>query len=438
LARGRFYTTRDRQRRTGRKGPSRAASGRKGSGSPWPRRLVAVLMVLAVLWLSYGWLKGMVVSAMIDTTIAAQGTIEDSFTGDAFIVRREEVVVSPVSGQVSFNVQPGERVPVGALIATVVNTAKHEETQTLLAELDSELGLFLEGKAATLASGQERAGAIDQGLAELAFDLSRAASARDFDRAEALVAEMGQLRQEYQDITAQFQELQLEEDRLRSQRDQVAQELQQSAHELRAGKAGVVSFQFDGLETKLRPDALETWDTRGLSALKAETLLVEDGGIVEAGQPVYRIVSDTEVYVAVVTDNDSARLLLPERKVTVKFVDTDLPSVRGQVYYVGEQEKNGFSVVLLLCDDYISGFTSLRRGHADIVKARYEGIILPASSVVQSGGQLGVYIVQRDDPVFVPVSVLGRAADTVAVSGIKVGDEVVTNPSLIKVSGQGR
>lgn len=88
--------------------------------------LAGSLVLASVLWWGIITVKNSLVSSIIDVETTVQGTLEDIQKVQAVVVRDEQLIVSPVTGQVKRVVPEGERVRKGALIAYV--TEKTIET----------------------------------------------------------------------------------------------------------------------------------------------------------------------------------------------------------------------------------------------------------------------------------------------------------------------
>lgn len=88
--------------------------------------LVGLLILSSVLWWGLIAVKNSLVSGIVDVESTVQGTLEDIRTVQAILVRDEQLIVSPVAGQVKRVVLEGERVRKGALLAYV--TEKTIET----------------------------------------------------------------------------------------------------------------------------------------------------------------------------------------------------------------------------------------------------------------------------------------------------------------------
>lgn len=204
---------------------------------------------------------------------------------------------------------------------------------------------------------------------------------------------------------------------------------------LRAERPGTLSYQIDGLETELDPDALG-WVTGAQATGPGPDWLeripfrrVEPpSSQVAPGQPVFKVVDNAGLWLAV---TGPARLLAgvnPGDPARVQFLALGTGLHRFRVVYKSAPE--GDQVLLALAADspIPDTLAFLRRTPVRVVLGRWEGWVVPREALTVVGGRPGVLVRTPAGERFVPVTVLGQNETEAAVEGDLAPDAEVLVP----------
>lgn len=402
-----------------------AAVERPGRGGYWRLKLMGGLLVAAFfLWYFAGKADRLLLRLGVGTVEAVYGTVETRFAGRAVLLRREHVVTATIPGRVTLLVGEGRHVRTGDLVIELRDEAagasrELEEVNRRLTEIDlafeEERTRLVRRRDDLTSRIADARRVLSEALAQAEPEIAREAE----NRYQSFQNDLAQVEQALADLAAR-------EERERSEllsRRQVLMALGPGDSSLvRAPGAGVVSFALDGLETVAVPGAnlLEVFDLRG------RELRIQEGAWVAADDPLFRVVETTGIEVAVRLKGAAleagSRVILdfrgiPERSFTGSLVESI--AVDGEFY--GRVRLDAFDPSLVLRRILDVTLTTERR----------QGIVVPASAVVERNGRTGVYVAAGDTTVFREVRVLGgndRQAVIDGVSGVPVGARVVVDP----------
>ncbi|BDG60742.1 HlyD family efflux transporter periplasmic adaptor subunit [Caldinitratiruptor microaerophilus] len=219
-----------------------------------------------------------------------------------------------------------------------------------------------------------------------------------------------------------------------------------AAEEITAEVPGSVSFAVDGLEEELDPDAL-AWlgaggrgapDPAWLDGLPARRL-EPPVGTARAGEPVFKIVDGSRVWLVAAAPAEAVRSLAPGEPLPV-----ELPDLRARAAFTvltlsaGAGERR--LLVLESAAPVPDGLLHVRRTEIRVVLRRWSGLVVPATALTHEGGRLGVWVEDGGAGHFVPVKVVGQGLDQVVVEGgLREGEVVrVSRTSAGSPPGGGR
>lgn len=185
---------------------------------------------------------------------------------------------------------------------------------------------------------------------------------------------------------------------------------------------GTVSFDVDGLETELRPSALP-WlgaaagDVPGPAWLERLPLrrLDPPREAVREGEPVFKIVDGSRVWLVVPAEAEPLRFVGPGERLRVELAD-----IGSAVHFTvsGMSAGDGRRLLVLKADEPVPDRLLLvRRTSVRSVLRRWTGLVVPRESLTHQGGQLGVWVEEAGRSRFVPVRVLGQGPEGAVVEG---------------------
>lgn len=182
-------------------------------------------------------------------------------------------------------------------------------------------------------------------------------------------------------------------------------------------KKGIVSYNYDGLETVYTPENMQSITEGALKKLKenSEEYKVKkcQGKSVETGAPIFKIVDNKEWYLVCWLGADEVQGYEAGKEITVEFSDGQ--QIKMNILQTNSQGEN--TQLILSCNRYYEKFDRIRTGTCRLIKSGRNGIILDTDSIVEEDGQKGVYVMskQLEKSSFVPVKVLLTDGDKTVV-----------------------
>ena len=169
----------------------------------------------------------------------------------------------------------------------------------------------------------------------------------------------------------------------------------------RADRQGVISFYMDGYEKTLVPEGLEALTPAELrSVLAREAPKGEKSRLTD----IYRLVNQSEWYVAILTDGKSWNPVL-EQEYKLQFEGFEDVQYNAKVTRVKKIDNEVLAVFQI--DDPIGPLIYQRSGQAFLSK-NLTGLSVTSEAIYNQGGQAGVWLYDVPGGTFVPVEVLSN------------------------------
>jgi putative membrane fusion protein len=205
--------------------------------------------------------------------------------------------------------------------------------------------------------------------------------------------------------------------------------LEQAAEQMiTSGLAGTVSYTFDGLEGVLQESdlsaLLESQTDLTEIAHRARLIKVDTGETVSSGTPVVKIIDNFHFWLVAEIPGTGIPVSVGER-VRVRVWSDEAPGDATSVgTVVAFRVTGGRQRIIVSLQEYWPWFNQLRWANVEIIKQRYEGVIIPRSSVIQRKGETGVIVQLPRGAVFQPITVRGGKGGEVVVDGVSAGTRV--------------
>lgn len=399
------------------------AQVRSGRRHFWRLKLLGAL----VLGATVAWIAGALGQGFrLQTAPARFGAVEARFEGRAVIARDEQVVPAPSPGKVTLLAGEGRHVRTGEPVLELI--ADEGATRRELSALERRI-------AAVDADHRERTAALERERREVEGRLEEARrklrdglAAGSPAAASEAEARLREYERRLAQIAVELRQADEEKERLVRELEQARESLM-GAHPaesvvLRAPVSGYLSFGLDGLEGLLFPGApLEAF----MASSAARTHRVQDGFAAAAGAPLFRVVSSDRAEVAIEVRGPAP--LPAGTPVRIAFASVPERQFRGSVVQV--LTVNQTSWVRVALREFDASLVHLRFDRATIAAQEVRGVIVPASSVVEVDGRLGVYLLVGDSLHFRRVKLLGgdeKNAVIEGIDGVPLGARVVVRP----------
>jgi putative membrane fusion protein len=205
---------------------------------------------------------------------------------------------------------------------------------------------------------------------------------------------------------------------------------------VRAPRTGVVSSRVDGLEGMLKPgqtdivDAGRLWETASR---------LPDGGAARKvkcvkGQPVLKIIDNLSPMVMCLRVNGELPPEVLKKGGSVAMVREDR-EISGRIVEAGGYD--GGMQLVVESSNYPADFVNIRKVDLQLVGERVSGFIVDTAALVDRDGLQGLFLLDRDEVKWTPVSVVGTVGEKSAIDGkgLEPGARYVMNPRWLKFAG---
>ena len=191
-------------------------------------------------------------------------------------------------------------------------------------------------------------------------------------------------------------------------------------------KAGIVSFAVDGLEDKINIDNLNQINLDNFNNLKGNYEHLISGDRIKKKEALYRIINNFKLFLVVkVPDSQTDRFRINE----LIFIEQEKSDELYEARIVDIHSNLEDSFFFIELEQFIPRWTNRRRIELNIIKNIYRGIKIPRKALFnQPSGQGVLKVSGYNKYEFQEVVILDGNDDQVIVSGLEIGEEIITNP----------
>lgn len=351
--------------------------------------VLLLLTIVIIVQLGYHWLGDQFLAWRLQITEAELGYIQRDTYVSGLITRSEEVITAPYDGMILTMTPSGKRIAAGKELVT--------------------FGVLTPGEMDKLRGSDEQE--PDEDLREQIFNYWQALFQSEDEADQPL--------EEVDELTGEIRENEAEQESLPG----VASFAEIMV--IHTDTAGFVSHYVDGWERYDGPLYLEAAEPAGHN--------ISEGDLVEAGEPLIKIVDNWHWYYSIKMPLHPGRTIVELSSVQFifDFASDEMVTARRGNYEIDENEQE--VRITYTIDKQLPGFDQARYAEASLLYLRDQGIIIPVDALHESEeGKLGVYINQGGRVVFQPVTVVRQQNDQVMVEGLAQYSLVITRPDLVE------
>lgn len=348
--------------------------------------ILLLLAFLVLIQLGYHWLGEQFLAWRLQVVEAEPGIMEQENRVRGLVIRIEEVIKSPSDGMILHLAEPGERIPAGSELATVgalsraaLSALRGSEEE----EPDEELWHIIQDYWHNIFPSEEVEISTDPPISE---------------PHEAIIVKPAD---------SAFRELLV----------------------LYNEEPGFLSYYIDGME---HYDRSFFESAEGFMPDDSEGSFTMEGDLVEAGQPIIKIVDNWQWYFHLTLPLHPGSSLAELDAVDIEFDFAPGQSVRAELFFSRTNENKDEVHLTYLIDKQLSGFDQIRFAEASIRYNSRQGVIIPAEAVFEKDGISGVYLNRGGRVVFEEVRVIERHDENVMVEGLTPYSLVISRPELVE------
>jgi hypothetical protein len=361
----------------------------------------------------------------LPTAVVVWASTDYTADFDMLIVRDEVVYQAMNYGKTEFIAQEGVHIEEGEPIVKVYELRYNNGT---LFEL-----LDLQKKIMDYEINELRAGVIDQSLNDIDTRIDLKAkeiqASISSGRRKDLLGLEGDIESLLNERTSYLNNSVQPDDQLRQYLNR-EQEIKDAINEwcsvVTAETAGTVSFYFDGCESIMAKENIGSFTKKALEEISAgKTVSISEKD--QAYKPLYRVVSEDNWYVVLLSENRIPEML-QGNVFSMVFDDYLDKQYTGSVYNIQELENNEGYVYTIKINENIGPMLGDRRVSARLATT-IQGWRIPRSCLKPEDG---VNYVENESGEYVPVAVVGSEGDSVLVQTYKDQPVLKENEHLKK------
>lgn len=358
----------------------------------------------------------------IDTGIIRNGTIEDAINTDGYLVRDEEVLKSPLAGRCITEVEEGDKVPSNFKVATILK----ESSQSLYEDLKQNDLKILSAQKKKDANMEVFSGDIEKIDNEIKLKMKLLIEENNRNslvKAKDLKDEINELVQKKASIFGNSSISDAYIESLKKQKTTLQEKIKANTREIITKYPGIVSYEVDGHETELRPEAIKEITPTYINNLHVKTTQrYGNNFLVEAEKPFAKVIKDFEGFLIIVIDTQKARHYSIDDNIFIRINDIN-KVINGVVYYKSIEE-NGKMILAVKIDKAVSETAGLRKVDIDLIKTSIAGLKIPLSSLRDINLKTmtaKIVLVKGNAATLCDVKIVGKNDDSAIIENIGAG-----------------
>lgn len=380
---------------------------KRKSGQKFMMMILVIPMIVIVTLYFFIRLNPVISQFRVRTDIVEYGTLEANIETLGVVIRNESPYPVPKAGHINWSVNKGEKVARQQKIADVLVS---ESDQSLIMEHEMiriRMDLVESGEDVESFSA-ETVNQLETRIKNLIADLTLNMKQNQFELAykNRYILEETARQLEILETSQELPEMNLKE--LKDQKIEIEKKLDAFSNEIRSEKAGIFSIGSDGFENDLIALEEETFEKQMEKVLE----LLEMKSSIETDEQHYRIISEHRWNFATKVPVEYESMYEVNKRVWVRDLHEDR-MIRGIVSKIHEAPESP-PLMILEFNVPIEGWHENRMLNLELIPHRFEGLIVPRSSIVEQYGINGIFRVDVNGyAVFMPVEEIGRNDEVV-------------------------
>jgi putative membrane fusion protein len=390
------------------------------------KKIFKILFIIAVI-LYIGKVSFNAITGKDKTALVNYGNLTEAISADAYIIRNETIIDSPITGEIKKMVSSGERVPKGTKIAEVISSNLDKNK---LKELDDINKKIQEIKNNPSNNPYEADIENLENLIKKEEEKYQDAVKNNSNSVDELKKQIEDLKNKKEQIINKGPSSLKDLEDLKNQKALLEQVINPNLALINAPEAGMVSFYFDKYENQLDTKKMYNLTSEMLSKISKES--IEKNGNIKQNDMLVKIIDNSKWYLAIPINNDDYKLIKEGEKIKVNINGYD-NQLRGDVLKVYKTDGKAYIAIINMIDMY-KDLYKVRKVKVNLILNDYTGYEVPKSSVINNKGKTGVFILNNIKyPVFKEVIVKAEndkitiIENKDMVSGIKMYDKVAVN-----------
>lgn len=323
---------------------------------------------------------------------------EESFSGDAYFVRKERVYTAETTGTFYTHAREGARVGKDRLIATVYDGLVDSKQLQELSNIDRKIEELEDFKKKS--SFQFDESDTENRLKSLKGRILESAQSGELSNIPRIKSNIKSVisGEELADTDAEIKSL-------KEQKKSIESNITASKKDIFSDCSGIFSVNVDGLEGVLTADKIQEYALADFDGITYEEKTAEKKTAANVGDGVCKVIDNHTWYVMAKLALSDIEKLKKGDTVTLRFGAVPGVEPKAKVIHISEEDSD-FAVVVFESDQYIEGIFSIRRSDITVVIEQYRGYKIPIHAVRVKDGQQGVMVKYGLNEIFKPCEII--------------------------------
>ena len=321
----------------------------------------------------------------IDTLVVSNEKIEEYITTKGLLVRDEHIINSTMTGNIEAYFKEGDKVKNLDKVAYVYNNNIDEANFKELESLEKEVIQIEEGQASIIKADVDKVNKeIEKNKENIQTKLIQGKL--------GISKEVVELEEHIKDKNKLLKS-DLNSKPIINKKEEINKlnnKIEKNSDILQTNKSGIISYKFDGNESKYNIDNISELNIDDIEYTENEYIDILNEGVIKHGQPIARIINNIKQYLAIVVEENEIMNFKENNSVIIRDKNNQINAKVHNIY-----TKNDKNVVVLEISEQNIEINDTRVAEFDIIYKSIEGIKIPKSSIVKKDNVEGVYIVSE-------------------------------------------
>lgn len=321
----------------------------------------------------------------IDTLVVSNEKIEEYITTKGLLVRDEYIINSTMTGNIEAYFKEGDKVKNLDKVAYVYNNNIDEANFKELESLEKEVIQIEEGQSSIIKADVDKVNKkIEKNKDNIQTKLiqGKLGISKEVVELEEHIKDKNKLLKSdlnSKPIINKKEEI-----------NKLSNKIEKNSDILQTNKSGIISYKFDGNESKYNIDNISELNIDDIEYTENEYIDILNEGVIKHGQPIARIINNIKQYLAIVVEENEIMNFKENNSVIIRDKNNQINAKVHNIY-----TKNDKNVVVFEISEQNIEINDTRVAEFDIIYKSIEGIKIPKSSIVKKDNVEGVYIVSE-------------------------------------------
>lgn len=352
------------------------------------KSLTVIIVIAAAVFVYLGIRQA---KTPIEMQQAAMVTVEQSVSGECYIVKKESVYTAENTGTFYSYKSEGERVSKNSKVAAVYNGSVNSDMLSEINNINnkiSELKKKSESSSLFFSESQNSESTVDLIKNKIIADVQSGDVTNIPDYYSELM----------QSITGEENGRELRITELEEKLQLLKAGINTVSADVYADMAGVYTENVDGLEDILTPESIMTYTVEQFDEIE-KPQQAKTRTSAETGDKICKVIDNHTWYIMMKANKEKLGNVKAGSKVSIAFESVSNTAFDAQIKYISP-ETDGECVVVLSCDRYIDGILTMRNTDVRLILKSYTGYKIPIYALRIQGADKGVMVYEQNQEKF--------------------------------------